>query len=57
MQNMHYISNMLNKLTVPSAWIKRLPDAMGTVSEVAKAKVSQREREKLDARCFKTSLL
>jgi hypothetical protein len=48
---------MLNKLTVPSAWIKRLPDAMGTVSEVAKAKVSQREREKLDARCFKTSLL
>ncbi len=52
---------MLNKLTIPSAWISRLPhnlqDAMGTVSEVAKAKVSQKERGKLDARCFKTSLL
>ncbi len=48
---------MLNKITVPSARIKRLPDAMGTVLEVANAKVSQREREKLDARCFKTSLI
>ncbi len=48
---------MLNKLTVPRAWIRRLPDAMGTVLEVAKTKVSQKEREKLDARCFKTSLL
>jgi hypothetical protein len=51
------IYEIYNDLTFPTACKRRLPDSMDIDSEVAKANVSQRDREKFEARCFKTSRL
>ena len=51
------ICKIYNELTFPTACKRLLPDSMDTVSEVANANVSQRDREKFEVRCFKTSSL
>jgi hypothetical protein len=61
-QNMLNMENMENIqdthiYQISTACISRLSNAMDTVSEVANAKVLQRDRENLETRCFKPSCL